>query len=580
MSNEDGSIWIAFNGEIYNFRELRADLLKRGHVFRSNCDTEVIIHLYEEHGADCLQHLRGMFGFALWDSNRRQLLLARDRIGIKPLYYCQTNQGLFFGSELKSIIADPDVPRDLNLCALRQFLSFTYAAGCETPFRAIRKLPPGSYLVAQAGKTTIRSYWDLQFTQDRYNCTFGQVVEELHDLLRETVRDHMIADVPVGILLSGGIDSSAIASFAVEASPHQVHSFTVGFDSAQVVDERPYARLAAERYGTNHHDITISLDDFWNFLPRYIWHMEELVCEPPAVALHYVSQLARNHVKVLLSGEGGDEAFAGYPNYPNGLALARLEQVLGPLARPFGTLASLSGDLFSVPRLQRFGSMLGRHLSEHYFSRSSGPRHYFNHEVDTIFSADFIAATRLATPDRLIYDLLAGKEAWHPLNQMLYADIKTWLPDDLLIKADRITMASSLELRVPLLDHRVLEFAASIPTNYKVKGRKTKRILKTAFSSTVPQEILNRKKAGFPVPYAAWLRGPLAQPACDILLSHKSRSRGYIKRSAVETLIQQAKHQPHLAKPLFQLIILELWHQTFIDTPPMTLASHQRLAAV
>ncbi|HLH52163.1 MAG TPA: asparagine synthase (glutamine-hydrolyzing), partial [Verrucomicrobiae bacterium] len=334
MTNEDKTIWIVFNGEIYNFQELRELLVAKGHIFRSRSDTEVIIHLYEEFGEECVTRLRGMFAFAIWDSKRRRLFVARDRVGIKPLYYCQTPQAFYFASELKSIIADPQVKREVHLPAVRRFLSFNYVPGEETLLKGVLKLLPGHWLSIEHGKMVRRQYWDLRFTRDRWDMPYEAAVEELHALLASTVRDHMIADVPVGVLLSGGVDSSAMLNFAVQGTEKKVKTFTVGFDGDQVVDERPYARLAAERFHSEHFETTISEADFWDFLPSYVWHMEEPVCEPPAVALYYVTKFARKHVKVLLSGEGGDEAFAGYPNYPNMLSLDRLAGALGPLARP------------------------------------------------------------------------------------------------------------------------------------------------------------------------------------------------------------------------------------------------------
>jgi asparagine synthase (glutamine-hydrolysing) len=325
MANEDETIWIVFNGEIYNYQELREDLLERGHVFRSKTDTEVIVHLYEEYGIVCVTRLRGMFAFAIWDSARNRLFLSRDRVGIKPLYYAQTKSGLFFASEFKALLATGQVPRQVNSSAFRKFLSFYYLPANETPLSAVFKLLPGHSMVVENGSTRHIKFWDLEFTTTRHQLTFEAAKAELHALLQESVGQHMIADVPVGVLLSGGMDSSALLSFAVNATNKRVSTFTVGFSGRDVIDERPFAAIAAKRFGSSHHDISISAEDFWNFLPAYIWHMEEPVHEPPAVALFYISRFARNFVKVLISGEGGDEAFGGYPNYPNTLRLRRLK---------------------------------------------------------------------------------------------------------------------------------------------------------------------------------------------------------------------------------------------------------------
>ena len=467
MTNEDETIWIVFNGEIYNFQELRGKLLAKGHVFRSQSDTEVIVHAYEEFGPDCVKELRGMFAFAIWDAKRRRLFVARDRVGIKPLYFCETGQAFYFASELKAIIADSAVPREINLPGIRKFLAFHYLPGTETLFKSIHKLPPGFFLTVEQGKVTQQQYWDLRFSRQRWQMPFDEATEELHSLLASTVRDHMIADVPVGILSSGGVDSSAILNFAVHATDKKIKTFTVGFDGSQVVDERPYARLSAERFGTEHFETSISADDFWNFLPSYVWHMEEPVCEPPAVALFYVSKLARNHVKVLLSGEGGDEAFAGYPNYPNMMRLERIRSVVGPLARPIGAGAHLREKFVTMKNGNVTAAPWAVH-SRRNISAGLRGRPVFSTGTRRAFSRpNFLTRTATVSAAGFVGQLTATVNDEPLLNQMLYVDSKTWLPDDLLVKADKITMANSLELRVPLLDHIVLEFAASLPPEFQ-----------------------------------------------------------------------------------------------------------------
>lgn len=565
MPNEDESIWIVFNGEIYNFQDLRTELIDRGHAFRSRSDTEVIVHLYEELGVDCVNRLRGMFAFALWDARQQRLLLARDRVGIKPLYYSQTSKGLNFASELKAIVADPAVEREVDSDSLREFFSFNYVPGEGTLFRNIRKLLPGHTLVCERGNVAINRYWDLRFTDHRCDLAFDAAATELNQLLARTVQDHMIADVPVGVLLSGGVDSSAVLSFAVAGSPKKVRTFTVGFDGEGIIDERPYARLTAERFGTEHLEITITADDFWNFLPSYVRHMEEPVCEPPAIALYYVSKLARNHVKVLLSGEGGDEAFAGYPNYPNMLRLQRVQRLLGPLARPIGSAVTSAGIWLGNGRMQRYSAALGRPLASQYFSRTSGPLAFFNRAATGFFSPEFLKKTENVSPQRRVHSLLDSNGRESLLDQMLYVDTKTWLPDDLLVKADKMTMANSVELRVPLLDHHVLEFAASLPDSFKVAGRMTKRVLKGAFAKVLPPGVLNRKKMGFPVPYERWLRRELRTKVEEILLSERTIGRGYLRRAPLERLLRDNARDGTRAKEVFSLLVAELWHRAFLD---------------
>lgn len=567
MANEDETVWIVFNGEIYNFQELRGRLLAKGHVFKTKSDTEVIIHLYEELGPECVRELRGMFAFAIWDCRRRRLFIARDRVGIKPLYYSQTNRSFSFASELKAIIAEPEAGREIDHDALRTFLSFNYIPGEGTLFKSVRKLLPGHYLLLEDHNLIDRQYWDLDFNRDRWSMSFEDATEELHALLAATVKDHMIADVPVGILLSGGVDSSAILSFAVQATKEKVRTFTVGFEGGGqggVVDERPYARMVADKFGSEHHETSISADEFWDFLPSYVWHMEEPVCEPPAVALYYVSKLARKSVKVLLSGEGGDEAFAGYPNYPTMLRVAQLRGVLGFLARPAGAAAAAAGAMLGEGRVRRYGNALGTALSSQYFSRTSGPVAFFNGNAKRFFTPEFFNRSATLSPEGMIRRLTEKVTKEPLLNQMLYVDTKTWLPDDLLVKADKMTMANSVELRVPLLDHKVLEFAASLPTEFKVRGRQTKRVLKAAFAKTLPREVLARKKAGFPVPYASWLAGPMKDKIRELLLSDRSICRGHFRKGEVNRLLEGHSRSRANSKAVFSLLVLEFWYRQFV----------------
>lgn len=565
MANEDQSVWITFNGEIYNYRELRREMQAKGHVFRTQSDTEVIVHLYEELGADCVRKLRGMFAFAIWDEKRQLMMLARDRVGIKPLHYRADSRSLSFASELKGIVADPEIKREIHHAALGRFLAFNYVPGSFTLIKGIHKLLPGHVLTVQAGVVTTRPYWDLEFTKTRWGQPFEEAVEELQALLKETVQDHMMADVPVGLLLSGGVDSSAILSLAAGASEQRIRTFTVGFDDPQVVDERPYARMAATQYGTEHHEISISEQGFWDFLPSYVKHMEEPVCEPPAVALYYVSKLAREHVKVLLSGEGGDEAFAGYPNYSNMLRLRSLGARLGMLAKPAAAVARVAGRVMRDRRVERYGFALGRPLGAHYYSRTSGPTAFFNRHARHFCTRDLLKSIDAAAPMTYVSRLLtAVKEQCH-LDQMLYVDTKMWLPDDLLVKADKMTMANSVELRVPLLDHRILEFAASLPPVFKVRGRETKRILKAAFAKTLPEEVLKRKKAGFPVPYGQWLRHGLRNQVMDVILSERAVSRNYFQKRELQRLLETGSRSEGHSKEIFSLLVLELWHQQFLD---------------
>jgi asparagine synthase (glutamine-hydrolysing) len=567
LSNEDGTVWIAFNGEIYNFQELRKRLEPR-HVFKTKTDTEVIVHLYEEYGEECVQELRGMFAFAIWDSRKRTLLLARDRVGIKPLYYYLDNHFLSFGSEVKAILADPSVSREVDPEIVDRFLTYRYVPGRQTLHRNIFKLEPGHILSAREdGTTQMRRYWDLDYGETPSAPSPRGFAEDLLELLDETVQLHMISDVPVGFLLSGGVDSTAMLALAAPKTSEPISSYTVGFAGMGVVDERPYARLAAERYHSKHYEITISPDEFSSFLPEYIRYMEEPVCEPPAIALYYVSKLASAHVKVLISGEGGDEAFAGYENYRNTVWFEKLKAALGPLQTPVGAGMSMLGRMLDSRVLQQYGPRVTQRFEDYFQSRTSSPHQLFNHDKSSFYSQEM---AELINRDRSIAvtrEYMSRASGFGLLDKMLYVDTKTWLPDDLLLKADKMTMANSLELRVPLLDHKVLEFAARLPRNQKVHGWAMKYILKQSLRNTVPHEILHRRKAGFPVPYGMWLQTDktLRNWVCDVLTDSKTVSRGYFKPGAITNLIDHSGHTPKYSQEIFSLVVLELWHRAFAD---------------
>jgi asparagine synthase (glutamine-hydrolysing) len=570
ISNEDNTIWLVYNGEIYNFAELRDELLKHGHVFRSRSDTEVIVHLYEQYGVDCLSRLRGMFAFALWDGKKQALFLARDRLGIKPLYYADTGNALVFGSEIKALLADPDVQCKVELQSVDKFLTHFCLPGRETLWEGIYKLEPGFYMVSEKGRTTLKEYWDLEFRTDRRWRSFDEAAEAVYDLTNRTVHDHMISDVPVGFLLSGGVDSTVVLSCAATETRKRIQTFTVGFGNGAFEDERPYARLASERFGSEQHEVTFGPKEFWDFLPSLVWSMEEPICDPPAVSLHYVSKLARQHVKVLLSGEGGDEAFGGYYTYRNFAFLERAKK----LSRPFGALLSDSMSLLGRTRAFRKLGSYSRHASaelrDYYYSRAATPYSFFNENSSTLYSQDFNACIdhdRSLDVTRALFSRVKNQP---PLHQMQYIDTKTSLPDDLLIKADRVTMGNSLELRVPFLDHELVQFAATLPTNYKVRGLATKRILKRAFGKKIPREIIQRRKAGFPLPFEAWMKTDLKGRIGDVLLSKSFLDRGYFKKSGIEKLLALLEAGQPLAKEVFSLLTLELIHQKFVDRQGLT----------
>jgi asparagine synthase (glutamine-hydrolysing) len=403
--------------------------------------------------------------------------------------------------------------------------------------------------------------------------------QKLSDLLAESVELHMIADVPVGVLLSGGVDSTAVLSCAAERTDKEISSYTVGFSGSSFEDERPYAKLAADSFGSRHHEMTISAEDFGEFLPKYVWHMEEPVCEPPAIALYYVSKMARNYVKVLLSGEGGDEAFAGYNNYRSILWMERLKRICPPLngAMAWG-LSQLNSQVHST-RLAKYVPLLSANFPQYYYSRTSTPYRYAGNGIGQLFSADLLSSINKEFTIEPVRRLFSAVKDESILNQMLYIDTKTWLPDDLLIKADKMTMANSLELRVPLLDHKLLEFAASLPPDFKLRGFTMKYIWKKALSKRVPDAILNRKKAGFPVPYESWLRNEFRDDIRGILTDSKTLQRGYFQKQGIEHLLDSNIEHGLYAKELFSLVTLELWHRMFLDGETVTLSRNFRQSA-
>ena len=506
LCNEDESVWIVFNGEIYNYQELRQFLLSKGHQFRTQSDTEVIVHLYEELGEACLERLRGMFAFAIWDNRRKSLFIARDRVGIKPLYYYHSSSSFIFGSEIKVILADPEVTPEVNPEMIDRILTFNYLPGEETLLKNIHKLAPGSCVLIQDGDVKIRQYWDLQVPQSSLSLAAAE--EQLSAMLDESVRLHMISDVPVGFLLSGGVDSSAMLCMARGKTDGPLLSFTVGFSEPGITDERPYARLAAKAYGAEHHEMTISSKDFENFLPQYIWHMEEPVCEPPAVAMYYVSQLARKFVKVLISGEGGDEGFGGYQIYRNLLWLERLKSVLKPMNGIVSKGLLRLNPYLKSSQIARYAPLLNIPFESYYHSGTSNPLNFFNQNLDTLYSEEF---------------------APH-LNRQRSVNIVKQHLQNAGTGTSSIGCSTSIRRRgwwKTLAESRQNDHGELHRASRSLSGPQGTRVCRFApgkiqspwihdeidsqesSRNRVPQEILNRKKVGFPVPYNAWLRTDL-----------------------------------------------------------------------
>ncbi|MBI2902068.1 MAG: asparagine synthase (glutamine-hydrolyzing) [Candidatus Methylomirabilis oxyfera] len=564
MSNEDGSIWIVFNGEIYNFRELRDRLLREGHTFRSASDTEVIVHLYEDRGPEALCQLRGMFALAIWDAHQGQLLLARDRFGKKPLFYFDGPSAFLFASELQSLLEDPSVPRIPDLAAIRNYLTYHYVPYPHTAFQGIRKLPPAHYLLLREGRLRLHRYWDLHYTEQSTESK-DALAERLRGSLEEAVRVRMVSDVPIGAFLSGGIDSSTVVALMSRFSAGPVKTFSIGFED-EAFSELPHARLIARRFGTDHHEYVVKPDAV-AILPLLVRHFGEPFADSSAVPQHYLSSLASESVTVALSGDGGDEAFGGYDRYVAALLARPADRLPGFIRNGF---AALGGGLATLPRATPFLLRAGRFLR----ALSDDPRRRYARWMScfdekqrvALFSNDFLEKVRSTDPEGLILDAYEASDAAHFLNATLDVDVRTYLPNDLLVKVDITSMANSVEIRCPFLDDPLMEFAASLPPTLKIRGLKKKYLLKRAMADLLPEEILDRPKQGFAVPIDQWFRHDLRAMAHDTLLDPHSLGRGYFRAGAVKGLLDEhVKGVRHWHHQLWNLLMLELWHRACID---------------
>lgn len=559
MSDTAGQFWITFNGEIYNYLEVRRELQGFGYSFRSDSDTEVLLCAYQHWGASCLQHLMGMFAFAIWDRNRRELFAARDRLGIKPFYYEKTAHGILFASEVKSILAVSPERRGVETALIDPYMEFGYVPGQHTMHKGIERLLPGQTLTWRDNRVSLSSYWDLQFDAQQ-DSGLEEHAARVKNLLEDSVRLHLRSDVPLGVFLSGGLDSSAMVALLTPGASSGLKTFSVAYDFGPNYDETPYAREVSKAFGTDHHEIRMTPNHFVDFVPHYIWHMDEPVTEAAAISLNYVAKLAREHVVVGLSGEGSDELFAGYDFYRYNLAIEKARQAFGGAG--FRSLAAITRRIKRVAKLHKYVSLASEPLESRYRGISS----YEREKKNALYSADFAQTARRSDPRcaAFIDTLFSRTRNLDPLSRMLYFDTKTWLVDDLLIKADRMSMAHSIELRVPFLDHRVVEYAASIPSRHKIHGSSTKYVLKRALRELLPERIVNRQKMGFPTPLEIMFRGDLFGYAHDTLLSQQAKNRGYFSSEAVRRLLTD--HRSGRAanhREIWQLLVLEEWHRRF-----------------
>jgi asparagine synthase (glutamine-hydrolysing) len=560
IGNEDGSVQVIFNGEIYNFAEVRRELLTHGHRFRTNSDTEVIAHGYEQWGERCVDRFRGMFAFAVWDARARRLLLARDRLGVKPLYYAEVPGGLVFGSEIKSLLEDPQVPREWRADALDAYLTLLYIPAPDTIYRGIHKLPPAHVLVAERGRVRISKYWDLEFTGGREKRTEEEYLEELDAHLREAVRLRMISDVPLGAFLSGGIDSSTVVAYMVGASDTPPVTISVGFEH-QAFDEVEHAESVARHLGCEFHALTAS-PRVEELLPKLAWHFDEPFADSSAVPTYYVSKAARQLVTVALSGDGGDELWAGYTRHRVEHWEHRMRGALGPATRAAAWLGQ------ALP-LSVKGARSLRHLADDPDQAYALKHAYGMFEPGAkgrLYSGDFrrqVNGYDALAPFRDAYHACASAD---PLDRSMYVDARTYMIDDVLTKVDRMSMAVSLEAREPLLDHKLLEFAARVPASLKLKDGRSKYLLRRVLDRRVPRSIIERKKSGFAAPIGEWLRGPLAAMANDLLLDGRLKSRGIFNDREINRLWREhrSRRADHEHR-LWQLVMLELWFREFID---------------
>lgn len=577
ISNENETAWIVFNGEIYNHAELREQLQARGHRYRTNSDTETIVHLYEEYGRDCVRHLRGMFAFAIWDVKKQRLFIARDRLGIKPLYYRLTPESLAFGSEIKVVLADGTHPK-FNRRVLPEYLAFGYVSGNQTFYDGIVKLMPGHTMeVSLDGRVNIEPYWDLPVTVEDSAHDETYYIEKYRDLLEQAVNSHLMSDVPLGVFLSGGIDSSAVAALMTKLRRAPVETFSVGY-AEDTYSELPYARMVAEHLKSVHHEVLVSREQFFEALPQLIWHEDEPIAWPSSVPLYFVARLARERVKVVLTGEGSDETLGGYARYAFTIKNASLDRYYRGLVP--GAVRGQIRD--AIQNSSWISAALRRKLAHTPLARdgNSWASMYF----DNFLCAFSEQEQRPLLADEIAAEVKAGAayesslEYWDRssgdmLHRLLYTDIKTYLVE-LLMKQDNMSMAASIESRVPFLDHVLVEFATNIPHKFQLQGLSGKRILKKAVQDLLPHEILYRKKLGFPTPWSRWLKGPQLQEIRSLLLEPRSMDRKLFKRAAIERLFDEHKagHIDHYDR-IWRLLNLELWHRVCIEGESRDMAS-------
>ncbi|ALA59789.1 asparagine synthase (glutamine-hydrolyzing) [Nitrospira moscoviensis] len=564
IDNEDGTVTVVFNGEIYNFHALRDELERRGHRFKTKSDTEVIVHAYEEDGPDCVKHFNGMFAFAVWDHRRQRLFLARDRMGIKPLYYVQLGGKLAFASEIKALLALPEVSRVLDMESAARYFRLGFVPAPDTLFQDIRKLPAGWSLTAEKGRVDLHRYWDWEFKQPTAIWSFEESRDRLRDVLREAVVDQMVSDVPLGAFLSGGVDSTGIVAFMREASTHRVQTFSIGFDARHAYhNEAPFAEAAAKALGTKHETLIVH-PNVVELLPELIEKLDEPLTDTSFILSYLVSELAHRHVKVALSGLGGDELFGGYRRYLGASLWNTLSWIPAATRQAVGSQLErrLSADRGSVfGNLGRYGKALGRalHLSmgEQYLSLLSV---LSAEQVNALLSRPLGSVD----PGEELVALYEQAAAVEPVDRLAYVDAKTVLPESLLLLSDKMGMATSLEVRVPFLDNRVVDFVAQVPSRYRLRRFQLKRLLKAALKGVVPDFVLNRSKRGFGTPMGTWLREDLKPMVAQMLDPERLRRGGLFNPDTVRTMLAvHDARKEDLTEGIMALVVFELWRERF-----------------
>lgn len=575
MTNEDGSLRITYNGEIYNHADFRESLEARGHIYRTHCDTETILHLYEDFGVDCVEHLRGMFAFAIWDARKGELFIARDRLGVKPLYYLHTDDGsLYFGSEIKTLLEASNISPEINFSVLPDYLANHAPSGEQTLFRNIKRLLPGHTLVWRDGKIEVRKYWDVSFVKavedGRGDADY---IAEWSEMFRTSVRLRLMADVPLGMFLSGGIDSSAIAAVMSGMVDEPIKTFSVAFAEREA-NELAYARIVAEAFKTNHHEITVAPEEFFRVLPHLVWHEDEPLAHPSSVALYFVSLLASQHVKVVLTGEGSDELLAGYARYRKTI----LNLQYGARYRsitPGPVRSAVRQSIHRLPTSKARQKLLRSFLS---VAPDIESIYFDNFAVfplamqQDLLTPETRERTGAIDPYAGVRDALLETDAVSLLDRLLYADIKTYL-HELLMKQDQMSMATSIESRVPFLDHKLVEFTCSLPERMKLRGGTTKYILRESMKGVLPESILSRPKMGFPVPVGSWFRGAYRSVIDEYVLSERALSRGIFESDFVRELVRRHQIGENHEERLWALVNFEMWQRQFFDGERSAVAS-------